>query len=535
MSKIRGVRFWRNAVQLTAAITLVLVGLATADRQRAHAQAVETAGPIEAILRSGEGVSPQDLGALKQFYEARKYRPAWFDGDNLNADGATAIAAMAASSDDGLDPANYELVNLRKPLGEREPDMIARRDLFLTIQVLHYCADVRNGRDELLHLDPDVDLPRDDINQAPALSHALLERKLPEFLQAQPPQSATYAALKAALENYRVVAEKGDWGELPPTSKFEAKDVDAETLAFLQRRLKLEDPAFASNPSPTVSDINSAIRRFQISNGLDGDGVVGRATLAALNVSAATRVAQIGANMERLRWLPHTPEKSYVTVNVPNATLVVVGNGVELLSSRVIVGRPNDRTPIFRAMITEVVANPPWVVPKTIARAEILPKLRKNPSYLVDHQMIMANGQIRQLPGPTNALGFLKLNVSDRFAVYLHDTPSRTLFARNERFLSHGCIRVQQIVPLASYALTGDVTGGAERLAAAIATGQTVRLTLKAPIPLYVNYFTAFLSADGSLQFRPDIYGRDARLIAAMRGRSFAQATSSTGVCRRPA
>jgi murein L,D-transpeptidase YcbB/YkuD len=407
--------------------------------------------------------------------------------------------------------------------------------VFLTIQVLHYCADVRNGRDELLHLDPDVDLPRDDFDQASALSHALLERKLPEFLQVQPPQSATYAALKAALENYHVVAEKGGWGELPPTSKFEAKDVDAETLAFLQRRLKLEDPAFASNPSPAVSDINSAIRRFQISNGLDADGVVGRATLAALNVSTATRVAQIAANMERLRWLPHTPEKSYVTVNVPNATLVVVGNGVELLSSRVIVGRPNDRTPIFRAMITEVVANPPWVVPKTIARAEILPKLRKNPSYLVDHQMIMANGQIRQLPGPTNALGFLKLNVSDRFAVYLHDTPSRTLFARNERFLSHGCIRVQQIVPLASYALTGDVTGGAERLAAAIATGQTVRLTLKAPIPLYVNYFTAFLSADGSLQFRPDIYGRDARLIAAMRGRSFAQATSSTAVCRRPA
>lgn len=535
MGKIGGVRFWRNAIPLTVAITLVLVGLVTATRQSAHAQVGEMAGPIETILRSGEGVSPQDLGALRQFYEARKYRPAWIDGESLNSDGATAISAIAASSDHGLDPANYELVNLRKTLGERGPDMIARRDLLLTIQVLHYCADVRNGREELLHLDPDVDLPRDDFDQASALSHALLERKLLEFLQAQPPQSATYAALKAALAKYRVIAEKGGWGEPQPTTKFEANDVDADTLAFLQRRLKLEDPAFASNPSPTVPDISSAIRRFQINNGLDGDGVVGRATLAALNVSAATRVAQIAANMERLRWLPHTPEKSYVTVNVPNATLVVVGNGAELLSSRVIVGRPNDRTPIFRATITEVVANPPWVVPQTIARAEILPKLKKNPSYLVDHQMIMANGQIRQLPGPTNALGFLKLNVSDRFAVYLHDTPSRTLFARNERFLSHGCIRVQQIVPLASYALAGDFTGGSERLAAAIATGQTVRLTLKAPIPLYVNYFTVFLSADGSLQFRPDIYGRDARLIAAMRGTSFAQATSSTGVCRRPA
>jgi len=506
-----------------------------ADRQSALAQAVGITGTIETVLRSGEGIAPPDLNSLRQFYETRKYRPAWYDGEGLNADGATAIAAIAASSEHGLDPANYELANLRRPLRDREPETIERRDLLLTIQVLHYCADVRKGREEFQHLDLDVDLPRDDFDQAPALSHALLERKVLEFLQAQPPQSTTYTSLKAALANYRAIAAIGGWSQLGPKAKFDAKDGDAATLDLLQRRLKLEDPAFAAMPLPAASDVDAAIRRFQINNGLDADGVVGKSTLAALNVSAAARVAQIAANMERLRWLPHTPENSYVAVNVPNATLVVVNNGIELLFSRVIVGRPNDRTPIFRAMITEVIANPPWIVPERIARAEILPKLKKDSSYLVNHQMIIVNGQIQQLPGPTNALGFLKLNVSDRFAVYLHDTPSRTLFARNERFLSHGCIRVQQIVPLASYALTGDFTGGAERLTAAIATGQTVRLTLKAPIPLYVNYFTAFLSADGSLQFRPDIYGRDARLIAAMRGASFAQETNSTGVCRRPA
>lgn len=516
-----------NAVLVTAAVSL-LAG------QIAAAQSDTVPRSIQEALQSGSGTTAQDLNLLRKFYSARQNQPAWYDNGELNPDGRTVVTTILAAREDGLDPAWYEPENLGKPLLDHDPALVAYRDLFLTTQLFHYATDIRSGRDEFRRVDSDVDLPRDRFDVASDLSQALERNTVLEFLHRLSPQSKTYASLKSALSRYQAIAASGGWRLLTLNSKVEARTASAEAMIALQSRLSVEDAALRPNTPPSVPDIDAAIRRFQTNNGLAVDGVIGRATLAALNVSAAARVAQIAANMERLRWLPHVLEANYVAVNVPNATLVVVSNGSELLSSRVIVGRPADRTPIFRAMITEVVANPPWIVPGPIARKEILPKLKRDPSYLAKHQMIIAKGQIQQLPGETNALGNLKLAVLNRFAVYLHDTPSRALFARDQRFLSHGCIRVQQITPLASYAMTGDLGQGVDSLTAAIATGETVHLPIKAPLPLYVNYFTVFLAADGTLQFRPDIYGRDARLIAAMGGTSFARAISLASGCGRP-
>jgi L,D-transpeptidase YcbB len=528
-------RFFGRTMPSARAWAFVVAFAVALGCQGATAQSGQIEQTIQLTLQSGAGLDLRDVDALRKFYGARQYRTAWYDDRGINADGRTAVAEMSASADEGLDPARYELTNINKPLSNHDAAAIAYRDLLLTAQLLRYAADVRSGRDEFKQLDSDVDLPHDSFDAASALSQSLQERTLPLFFDGLPPQSSTYASLKGALSRYRAIAAGGGWPELVLEPKVEAKTASPEVLLALQNRLIIEDKAIKPSSPPLASEIDSAIRRFQTSNGLGADGVIGKRTLAALNFSAAARAAQIAANMERLRWLPHPLEKAYVAVNVPNATLVVVDNGAEVLASRVIVGRPADRTPIFRAMITEVVANPPWIVPAPIARKEILPKIRRDPTYLADHQMIITDGQIRQLPGASNALGFLKLNVSDRFAVYLHDTPSRALFARDERFLSHGCIRVQQIAPLASYAMTGDTSVGADDLTAAIATGQTVHLPIRTPLALYVNYFTVFLSADGTLQFRSDIYGRDARLIAAMGRTSFTRAAGLAGACRRPA
>jgi murein L,D-transpeptidase YcbB/YkuD len=488
---------------------------------------------IESVLRSDSSIAPTSIEKLQAFYAARQDRPAWYDAHGLNGDGKLAVAAIASSGDDALDPAQYELAAISKPLPAADPQSVAYRDVLLTTQIMRYASDVRDGRDTLKRVDSDIDIPLSGFDAAKALGEALSERKLPDFLQTLAPQTSAYALLKAALARYRAIAGNGGWTDIPAAKPYDAKTATAEALLALQSRLAFEDADLVVSTPPDADAIDAAMRRFQVRNGLAGDGVVGPATLALLNVPASARVAQISVNMERLRWLPHMLEKSYVEVNVPDATLHVIDGGKEALTSRVIVGRPADRTPIFRAEITDVVANPPWNVPAKITRNEIMPKVRKNPGYLASHNMVVTNGQVQQLPGAKNSLGLIKLNVSDRFSVYLHDTPSRSLFARDQRFLSHGCIRVQQITPLASYAITGDVTGGVDRLLEAIATGETVHLPIPSPIPLYVDYFTAFPAADGTMQFRSDIYGRDARMIAAIGGATSAQVTGSIGNCSR--
>ena len=523
----------RNLQRNVAVVVLwAMVSTSQAFSQTAASPSDAISRTIESDLESGAGVSPLDLEMLKTFYAARENRPAWYDDHGLNADGRLAIATIAAAAEHGLSADQYGLLNISKPLSGHNPALVADRDILLSAQFMHFATDLRAGRNFLKYLDADVDVPPSNFNVSVELSRALRDQKLTEFVQALPPQSLAYSALKSALARYRAISAKGGWRDLSFDRSFNIWTADDASLLSLRDRLSIEDPVLSAIVRPSSSDIEAALQRFQARNGQPSDGVMTPTTIASLNISASARALQIAANMERLRWLPRVEAKSYVTVNVPDATLQVVNLGVPILTSRVIVGRPKDPTPIFQAQITDVVANPPWIVPEKIARQEILPKAGRNPSYLARHHMIIVNGQVRQLPGQSNSLGLLKLEVTDRFSVYLHDTPSRALFAHNERFLSHGCVRVQQVIPLASYALTGDITGGVRRILSAIATGRTVHLPIKTPIPLYVNYFTAFVSTDGILQFRPDVYGRDNRMIAAFSGSRFSQNTGTISACR---
>jgi murein L,D-transpeptidase YcbB/YkuD len=209
-----------------------------------------------------------------------------------------------------------------------------------------------------------------------------------------------------------------------------------------------------------------------------------------------------------------------------------------MLTSRVIVGRPSNRTPILRAEGAGITINPPWTVPRSIAAKEILPKLKRNHAWLASHDMVLLDGpagdpqglkinwraipagtfpyQIRQYPGPHNPLGQIKLELPNRFDVYLHDTPDKALFQRSNRHLSHGCVRVEQILPLASYALAADLSA-VQRITEAIQVGQTTYMPLRKKLPVYFLYWTAAIGSGKELKYSPDVYGRDRRLIAAMR------------------
>lgn len=261
----------------------------------------------------------------------------------------------------------------------------------------------------------------------------------------------------------------------------------------------------------------------------------------------------LAANMERWRWLPAQLEPDRIEVNAATAELTMWLGGRQILSSRVIVGKPVTRTPILRAEGAGITVNPAWNVPHSIAVKEILPKLKRNSAWLKSQDMVLLNGpsgdphgltvnwqgipagtfpyRIRQAPGATNPLGQVKLELPNRFDVYLHDTPGRASFNRSNRAQSHGCIRVEQIMPLASYALAA----GPESMALiqnAIGRGKTSYLPLARKVPVYVLYWTAFPGKEGTIQFVPDLYGRDARMITAMQRRSSQVAAVESG-CRK--
>jgi L,D-transpeptidase YcbB len=276
-----------------------------------------------------------------------------------------------------------------------------------------------------------------------------------------------------------------------------------DVAAVLDRAICSSDPAAAIETlapnTPTYRVLRQALQSYR--SGAWGD-------------KATTRMRQfIEVNLERERWLPRRLPPDRIWVNSADARLVLYRADKPVFSTRVIVGqdsKPN-QTPEFEVAIDGVLVNPPWNIPQSIATEEILPKLSRDPEYLTRHNMVMLpNGGLQQRPGPNAALGQIKFEMENRFDVYLHDTPSKTLFSRDNRRISHGCIRVQNPRELAALLMQQPI----EKLDQVIAAGVTNRIGLPAPVPAFMVYQTAFVDTDGTMQFRPDVYNRDAEVWA---------------------
>ena len=454
------------------------------------------------------------------FYRANGYLPAW-----NNSNSAILHAALAGAADEGLNPKNYSSI-------ANGPAEI--RDVALTRAALEYLQDLRQGRESLRIIDDDIALPPVMFDAASALNAALKSNALAGLFAGAAPAGPEYARLKIALGSYRAIDARGGWPvvDLPRSDVAALSDQQAH---ILRERLAYEDAVLPEGHP----DLEAALKRFQGHHGLAPDGRIGKATIAELNVPAQARTRQIALNMERLRWLPWQLEADYILVNVPDAHLSLMLGGREVLASRVIVGKPKTPTPILRAEGGGITVNPPWNVPASIARREILPKLKANPSYLKSQDMVLLNGPpgdpygltvhwrvvpkgtfpylIQQHPGANNPLGTVKLELPNKFDVYLHDTPVKSAFDRSSRDLSHGCVRVEQILPLASYALSKSLDDMIA-ITDAISSGETQYLPLQRKLPVYFLYETAFVDANGAVQFRPDIYGRDRRMLDAEMG-----------------
>lgn len=475
-----------------------------------------------------------DADALRRFYETRLYRPAW----GAMADQLLPILSAADQEGLPLHPLHLQAIQTRRAAAV-SPQKQAETDLLLTDGLLRYASAMRGQRVDPSDIEDDwfLELPqfnpvlflKDHVNDLP---NALLTLSAPYM---------GYQLLKTKMTELRAVAAAGDWPKVtagPPLKP----DADDPRIAEVRRRLLAsgELPA-GSNTTSTAYDptLLAAVQIFQRQHGLADDGALGPRTIAAMNVSAADRARQIALNMERWRWLPERLEKDHIVVNVPAAQMEVVENGAAVMTMKVVVGDPDHPTPALHARMTSLVFNPVWRVPASIATNEILPKLKKNPGYLIANDLELVSADIvpgspesqgvgipwssmnsmpwavRQKPGSDNSLGRIKFNIPNSDDIYLHDTPNRKAFSRSDRALSHGCVRLEHPDELALYVLR-DKDWSREKLEDEIGKGDTHTVSLQKSLPVWLLYWTVWVDADGILQFRDDIYDRDLHLAAAL-------------------
>jgi murein L,D-transpeptidase YcbB/YkuD len=485
---------------------------------------------VQAARSSTPPSGPYDeRGWLDRFYGPRKYARAW------NAQtAAAALWVLRRAPLQGLDPDDYDLDPLQQQLRDGQADT-ARFDVALTSAMLRYLADLRVGRvrSEYHTRLPDARLKAYD--PVERLRSGLAGGRLQTAVQAAEPQLRLYAQAKAALAHYRELAKAPYPPLAKPPAKVKPGGVYPDAAALFERLVLLGDlPADAAPPPDGVysESVEEGVRRFQARHGIDEDGVLGRGTIDALNVSPAWRAHQLELTLERLRWLPDVGKGPLIVVDLPAYRLWALQNGGNgpgkddaPLEMRVVVGTAlKTETPLFVGQMRYLEFNPYWNVPRSILEKELLPKIARNPNYLAQNDMetvppgaSMADlragrARVRQRPGPKNALGAVKFAMPNPMDIYLHSTPARESFERSRRDLSHGCIRVEHPAALAQFVLDKERQWNADSIQDALQPGPMRHVDLARPIPVVIFYATAIADGDGSPRFAADIYARDAKL-----------------------
>jgi murein L,D-transpeptidase YcbB/YkuD len=434
------------------------------------------------------------------------------------ADVALLRQALDHAGAQGLDPGALTPPGLDALLGSDDPDKRRRGEAALEGAVLRYARQVRRGRLDASDFDDEWALRPAPFDPTPGLAAALAQDSVAAWLASLPPPQPGYRLAVEQLAAYRALAAKGGWGLVPAGRMLQAGDKD-KRVAALRARLAIEDPsAPAAGPDVLDPPLVEALEAFQRRHGLDDDGTLGSATVAALNVPVEVRIAQIEANLERWRWLPQPLPPDRVEVNIAAATATLVKGDDVVLSMKAAPGRKTDHTPMLQSSIDAVTLNPPWNIPKSIAQKEIWPKEHAHPGYMRREQIrtvATADGgrRLQQLAGPKSALGQIKFEFDNRFGVYLHDTPTKDTFDRQTRAVSHGCVRLEKPKELAALLLQGQGDWTPDTLGDAIDTHHTRRLALDHTTPVFLVYWTAEAGPDGHMIFYPDPYGWDEELL----------------------
>jgi murein L,D-transpeptidase YcbB/YkuD len=485
-------------------------------------------------------------------------RLAWFDGTRPTASAREAVEILTAAASHGLEPRDYDTDALARAIPRATQESldaatIARLERTLTAAMERYLTDVHGGRIDARQLPYGRTAPqRNPFDSAAYLQEARFRGRLREAAEDAAPRLSQYQQLRFALASYRALSDDPAWSTplppLPPGTrgsppKLESGQTYAGLERLRERLLALGDLAPDAAPTATYDGaVVGAVTSFQRRHGLTADGIVGKATLAHLQVPPAARARQIELSLERLRWTPLLQGPRMIVINVPEFVLRAYEvQGEQILvreTMKIIVGKSMDtRTPLFEEQMRFIEFQPYWNVPPSIARGELAPRLRRDPGYFdrEGFEFVTTQGnvvatltpgmleavqtgsaRIRQRPGPRNALGDIKFVFPNRENIYLHHTPSVHLFERDRRDFSHGCIRVEQPIALAMFVLRGMTDWTEARIRQAMTDGNPSTVRLAEPIPVVIAYATAIVR-DGRIHFFDDIYGHDRTLGAALR------------------
>lgn len=544
-----GSKRFRHGRALGLILSFVSGLTCAADHPQPPGGAQEFVVPIESTLRR---LLPLDWQRIGAFYESRQGRYLWHDEAGVTEQGRLLFHWLAAADRDGLDPADYHVNQLRPLMDDPLPEHRLLRELLLTDGYDRLARDLSAGRFDPQQIDPLWQLQDDQIEPLNALDDAPQRDDLGRLLDSLAPASDAYRRLREALARYRAIQSAGGWPELEIDHTLRPGDEDPAVL-LLRARLDAESGGqMASAPEPTRfdADLRAAVNRQQQRYGLKADGIVGPDTLRALNVPVETRIKQILASMERWRWLPRNLAPEYLMVNTAGFEIDLVEQDRVRFHKRTVNGSQVRQTPSFVSRVTHLVANPTWTVPRTIAVEDILPRLQAGEDYLQRNRIRLYRRDgddweevdptgidwspynkdnfpfvLRQDAGDGNSLGRIKFYMPNRYAVFLHDTPAVGLFRRANRALSSGCVRVEGAEQLARLLVRDGVAGQGGDFIRALESGRTLVTPLERPIAVYLTYFTSWVDASGAVNFRPDIYHRDDRLMLAL-GNSAAPMTA---------
>ena len=475
---------------------------------------------------------------IYDIYERRDYRPAWRNSELVRQ----LYTQVLHAADHGLNPNDFharQLARLVKARAESiDPERAADVEILCTDAMVRLFVTLRFGKLDPSSLDPAWNFSREIEAKDPVdvFNHILVTGEVSKSLAAAAPQNDFYRSLQAALGRYRHIREKGGWPVLPPGPVLKTGS-HGPRVELLREWLRITGDLAAPDPAdPRLFDrgLEGAVQHFQMRHGIDTDGKAGPRTIHEINVPIQKRIDQIRVNLERMRWVFRDIPRDYLVVDIAGFHAYLLKDGKSIWSSRVQVGKPFHETPVFRDTMRYIELNPTWTVPPGILRKEILPAIRRDPAYLSHNNMVVLTRSgatvdpstidwagtagegfpymIRQQPGPNNALGRVKFMFPNKYMVYLHDTPSKGLFARPERAFSHGCIRVQRPIELALLLLEGEGWDRG-RIESVIASKKTTRVPLHRPLPVMLLYWTAEASDDGTVYFRKDLYDRDAPII----------------------
>jgi murein L,D-transpeptidase YcbB/YkuD len=512
---------------------------------------VQTSGPaieavrerVEALSAGGrlsvEGTSLSAVRSLPMLYELHGFQPFW-DSARL----AKLLEVVRASAADGLTPADYHLAILERLVGRVDgtPLDVAQLDVLATDAYTELLYHLYFGKVDPVALDSRWNFERREVNERDAIQFvldAMTSSDIASAVGRVRPDHWMYQSLLDALATYRRLAA-GGWPIIAdgPTLRLGVTD---PRVADLRLRLSATGDAADGTTAGSLFDepLVAALKRFQTRHLLTTDGAVGPATRRELNIPAAQRIDQIRVNLERARWVLHQrADGDFVIVDVAGFEVRYVRDRTVIWKGRAQVGQPYRQTPIFKSAIDAVVLNPTWTVPPGILGKDILPAVQRDPSYLQKRglRVIDRDGRpvdqagidfarytaatfpfmIRQDPGPTNALGRVKIMFPNPYLVYLHDTPSQALFEREQRAFSSGCIRTERPLELAELLLANPDQWGRTAIDAAVASGATRTIRLAKPVPVLMLYWTVDRDAQGAIVFKPDPYGRDPRLLKAL-------------------